>query len=1218
MKTASLISILGPLRVLSGGFGARLIVFLLAWIVKPGCGSLEATAQVWGPAGFGAGGLFPQIAVDPADSRIVYLASDVSGLNKSTNYGETWFKMNAGLDSREVSALAIDPSNSQRLWVGTPLGLYASTNAGAAWSLVATNITCYKHVNRRGIAINRYGTILVASHQIATPTGETPDVDANVNPERANLLGQLYRSADGGMTWTLNAQLESQFADRYRRFRAVVFDPRDDNQAFLLVEGKGGGVFKSVDDGLTWSCFTNGLPAGLEWQNLDVGSNVVYATAAPTLPYRSSKVSASWQLLTNGIASVETASPYPVTDVIRVSPADDAVVYLGQAAWPHVVYRSRNAGEDWKGNIVPNEQDFDTNNAPFQTWIDPYQAPIDMAIDPSNPSRVYYTTWWGAWRSDNGGTNWTEKDVGSQNTVCTAILADGDTLFSAHMDVGVCRSRDHGRSWLPCFPAPGQRGIGVHAWSLARGPEGTLYAGITTEMLLDPSVPVTPAVCSSTNGGVTWQVNTNGIFQPPDFDILNSVCLATHPRQAGTLYLGVASFTDNRAIHRSTDYGRTWAPLPKAPGAVGNRNDRRVKCLAVDAAGTDRLFAGLYWDGLWHSDDGGVNWARAQGSGVNLDYASVQQIVPLPDGRIFAAFDSGVYQSSDHGQTFSAILTNANWSEDSLEYAYSVAFNPANPSDLFVSTGKLYPVWYNRGSVWRSTNGGSTWLDITGNLPIKTVAGFACQDGYLYAAVLGANVYRCQLMVDSPARPFPQHVQYVPGAILPTATQTDLDAATGRFYDSWKAQYLEPGCVPGQYYIHYSVDTPPRVTNSISISEGHGYGMLITALMAGYDQEAKVHFDGLYGYFTNHFSARTPWVMSWNQVGPKCANTPDADSASDGDLDIAYALLLADRQWGSAGNINYLQAATNVLLAALRADFNPINHSVLLGDWASDPQNPTDYFATRSSDFVVNHFAAFHAATGDATWLAVRNECYDLVNEMQTRFSPLTGLLPDFISHTDASPQPAPPDFLEGRYDGEYFYNACRAPWRLALDYLVGGDTRALTAVSRINQWIRQRTGGDPRQINAGYFIRTGEPLPDQDQNVLPFNAPLAVSAMVSATNQVWLDALWQDLNSPLAGDRTYYGNNLTMLCMLALSGNWWSPLSPGSAPVLTIGLTSANTIEISWPAAASGFALQQSPDLQPGNWTTVTNVPAVIDGKSRLVLPLPSGHGFYRLIGRL
>ena len=102
-------------------------------LVALGQASWSVSAQNWERAGFGAGGFFPQVAVDPADSRIVYLASDVSGLNKSTNYGDAWFKINQGLDSREVSVFAIDPSDSRRLWAGTPLGLYSSTWISVAY-----------------------------------------------------------------------------------------------------------------------------------------------------------------------------------------------------------------------------------------------------------------------------------------------------------------------------------------------------------------------------------------------------------------------------------------------------------------------------------------------------------------------------------------------------------------------------------------------------------------------------------------------------------------------------------------------------------------------------------------------------------------------------------------------------------------------------------------------------------------------------------------------------------------------------------------------------------------------------------------------------------------------------------------------------------------------------------------------------------------------------
>jgi photosystem II stability/assembly factor-like uncharacterized protein len=695
-------------------------------------------AQDWEAAGFGGGGYFQAIAVDPADSRILYLTSDVSGINKSTNYGESWFKINAGLASREVGALAIDPVNSLRLWAGTPLGLYASTNGGARWALVAADIVCYKHVNYRGITINRQGTLLVAGHRLDAPA-EPPDT--------GNLIGQLYRSTDGGRSWTLNAQLAGQFAGSFRRLPAVVFDPHNDQQAFLLVEGVG--PLKSTDEGVSWSYFTNGLPAGLNWRNMDVGSNVVYAAAAPTLPYRSPKTSAAWQLAAGGISGPEDAGGYPIADALRVSPANDRAVYLGQAGWPYVLYRSSNSGQSWIGSAVPENYAFDTIHAPFQTWNDLFQAPIGMAIDPSNPQRIYYTTWWGAWRSDDGGVNWAEKVVGAQNTDCTGVLAEGQTVFATHMDVGVYRSLDAGRTWRPCFPTPGQQSIELHAWCIERGSDGKIYAGLTVH---SSTLPATAAVCRSDDGGATWQVKTNGIYRPADFDLGSTVTLAAAPRQAGTIYLGVESFTDRRAIHRSTDYGNTWAPLPKAPGSADNTNSRRVKCLEVDTVSTNRLFAGLYWEGLWYSEDGGANWARARGNGVDLDYASVQQIVALADGSVYAACYDGLYKSTDHGHTFSPVLTHPNWGEDSLEYVYAVAFNPADPKDMFLSTAKVYPVWCDRGSVWRSRDGGATWADITGNLPAKSVVALSCQAGYLYAATWGANVYRASLAPAVPPR----------------------------------------------------------------------------------------------------------------------------------------------------------------------------------------------------------------------------------------------------------------------------------------------------------------------------------------------------------------------------------------------------------------------------------------------------------------------------------
>lgn len=78
--------------------------------------------------------------------------------------------------------------------------------------------------------------------------------------------------------------------------------------------------------------------------------------------------------------------------------------------------------------------------------------------------------------------------------------------------------------------------------------------------------------------------------------------------------------------------------------------------------------------------------------------------------------------------------------------------------------------------------------------------------------------------------------------------------------------------------------------------------MLITAYMAGHDADAQTYFDGLYRFYKAHPSSIDPALMAWQQAKDSSGNIVDtsgSDAATDGDMDIAYALLLADKQWAA-------------------------------------------------------------------------------------------------------------------------------------------------------------------------------------------------------------------------------------------------------------------------------------------------------------------------------
>lgn len=84
--------------------------------------------------------------------------------------------------------------------------------------------------------------------------------------------------------------------------------------------------------------------------------------------------------------------------------------------------------------------------------------------------------------------------------------------------------------------------------------------------------------------------------------------------------------------------------------------------------------------------------------------------------------------------------------------------------------------------------------------------------------------------------------------------------------------------------------------------------MVITVLMAGYDTNSRTIYDGLFKTARAFKSSNNPNLMGW-VVADSTGAQGHFGSATDGDLDIAYSLILADRQWGSTGTINYLAEA---------------------------------------------------------------------------------------------------------------------------------------------------------------------------------------------------------------------------------------------------------------------------------------------------------------------
>ncbi|MGW0523569.1 glycosyl hydrolase family 8 [Crossiella sp. NPDC003009] len=385
---------------------------------------------------------------------------------------------------------------------------------------------------------------------------------------------------------------------------------------------------------------------------------------------------------------------------------------------------------------------------------------------------------------------------------------------------------------------------------------------------------------------------------------------------------------------------------------------------------------------------------------------------------------------------------------------------------------------------------------------------------------------------ETVAVPFGSHrIPYAAGMLKPSGVQSTVDAAVVDYYKRWKSAFLKQNCGNGWYQVHSPDAEFPYV------AEGQGYGMVITATMAGADPDARKIFDGMVKWKLDHPSTHNPDLLAAEQDA-NCRSVNGSDSATDGDLDGAYGLLLADRQWGSTGTYNYKQLAIRTINAIKKSEVNPKTKLLTYADWVTPGSE--HYYQTRSSDWMIDHLRAFGKATGDSAWDGIRTAHQNLINTLQAKHSPGTGLLPDFVVNTDTTPKPAPRQVLEHANDGKFYWNACRTPWRLGADAVTSGDAGSLAAARKMNSWIKSATGGDPGKVAIGYHL-DGKPIGAGGDRAA-FFAPFAVAAMTDPGSQAWLDALWRKMLATPISAKGYYAASIQLQVMITVSGNHWVP----------------------------------------------------------------------------
>jgi len=196
---------------------------------------------------------------------------------------------------------------------------------------------------------------------------------------------------------------------------------------------------------------------------------------------------------------------------------------------------------------------------------------------------------------------------------------------------------------------------------------------------------------------------------------------------------------------------------------------------------------------------------------------------------------------------------------------------------------------------------------------------------------------------------------------------------------------------------------------------------------------------------------------------------------------------------------------------------------------------------------MIHHFKVFAEVDPGNNWQGLIDATYKGQLEVVNQQAVPNGLLPDFIrvNRTTGVWWTQPGRLLETPEDGDYHWNACRVPWRQAMDVMFSKDTPISDPIVKLlnaNQFVWAE--GDFTKIHGRKMDGTANTLANgfsYDVGGSAFSGPALVPAAIYGP-QAWFDNGWDwARNYQWRGDK--YGDYLTVLAMLAASGNEWSPV---------------------------------------------------------------------------
>ncbi len=691
------------------------------------------------------------VAVDPTNANIVYSGGAQGGIWKSTNAGATWTPLSDFEASLAIGSIAIDPTNPQTIYVGTGeqtfsigsyygAGILKSTDGGMSWTPMGQST----FVGPFGSGFAPGGGARIGSLAI-NPTN-TQLILAGVQISTGSPDAGIYCSNDGGNTWV---QVVSGAVGT-----EVLYDPNG-TTAWAALGRIGGdaenGVYRSTNANQpcamqTWTARNgtspNNLPSGTSAGRIELAiapssPNTLYASIANPAGtsdhllgvFKTTDAGANWMRLAQSNTLVGGASGTVCSaqcwydHVMRVHPNNPNVVYLGGAATGfglgNYLIRSTDGGNNWTGIAKDSNGD--------QLHVD--QHAMAFAFSGMNATRLYIGNDGGVWSTDvsgggAGAIDWVNHNgpaAGSSMALGTLQYYPGHSIHPADTDTTIGGTQDNG----------------THLFSGTLGWQELNVCGDGGYTAIDPGVPTTLyATCQnidinkSLDGGTNFSFANGNINSGDSSAFIPPLIIDTNinfaPFARRQLYFGTFRVWRGDSDPMSTS-APTWTAI--SPDLTNGGGD--IMTIAV-SPNDSRI--------VWAGTSNGLIQRTLDGSGPGLaSWSNVTVAGQLPAGRVvtslavsphdptsntvYATFSGFTFGSDTLGHVFRTTNSGAAWSDISSNLPNTpvndIIVDPDVPFTLYVGTDM---------GVFISTDDGASWMTF--------------QSGFPNVAVLGIKLHR--------------------------------------------------------------------------------------------------------------------------------------------------------------------------------------------------------------------------------------------------------------------------------------------------------------------------------------------------------------------------------------------------------------------------------------------------------------------------------------------